>query len=72
MMKKEILIEGMSCGHCSSRVEKVLSEIMGVTVDTVSSSDNNAVVTVKDNVEDRLLKEAIEDVGYDVVDIKNI
>lgn len=70
-MKKEIMIEGMSCGHCSSRVEKVLSEIMGVTVNSVSSDDNNAIVTV-DNVEDRLLKEAIEDAGYDVVEIKQI
>jgi Cu+-exporting ATPase len=70
-MKKEIIIEGMSCGHCSSRVEKALGEIMGVTVQSVSSADNNAVVVV-DNVEDRLLIEAIDDAGYDVVEIKEV
>ena len=70
-MNREIIIEGMSCGHCSARVEKVLSEIIGVTVNSVSSKDKNAILTV-DNVEDRLLKEAVEDAGYDVVEIKQI
>lgn len=70
-MKKEIIIDGMSCSHCSSRVSKVLSEINGVTVENVSSEDNNAIVEVT-NVEDRILKEAVEDVGYDVKEIIEI
>ena len=71
-MKKEILIEGMSCGHCSARVEKVLSEVIGVEVNSVSSDDNNAIVTVAHNVEDRVIIGAIEDAGYDVKEIKEI
>ena len=34
-MKKTMIVEGMSCGHCSARVEKALNALEGVkaTVD---------------------------------------
>ncbi|MCK9267452.1 MAG: cation transporter [Alkaliphilus sp.] len=32
-MKKKISIEGMSCGHCSARVEKILKEQEAVGAD---------------------------------------
>jgi len=69
-MKKEIIIEGMSCGHCSARVEKTLAEVEGVEVKSVDLGTKTATVEVNDQITDALLKETIEDVGYDVIEIK--
>jgi len=69
-MKKEIFIEGMSCGHCSGRVEKALNELAGVSVETVSLDEKKAVVQLTGDVADALLKETVEDAGYDVTAIE--
>ena len=71
-MKKQIFIEGMTCGHCSARVEKALKAVDGIVDAKVDLANKNATIELSGNVEDGLLKEAIEDAGYDVVDIKNI
>lgn len=38
-MKKQINIEGMSCGHCTGRVEKALKGLAGVVNVSVSLQD---------------------------------
>ena len=67
-MEKKIIIEGMSCNHCVSHVKEALSSIEGVESVVVSLEGKYALVNVN-NVEDDKLKEAIEDEGYDVVEI---
>lgn len=67
-MEKKIIIEGMSCNHCVSHVKEALSSIEGVESVDVSLEGKYALVNVN-NVEDDKLKEAIEDEGYDVVEI---
>lgn len=69
-MTKTINIEGMACGHCTARVEKVLSELAGVTEVTVSLENKNAVVTVEDSVTDELLTKTVTDAGYEVTGIQ--
>ena len=69
-MKKTLSIEGMSCGHCTSRVEKALNELEGIKVISVSVEDKNAVIELKENITDKVLKEAIEDIGFDVLNVK--
>jgi copper ion binding protein len=71
-MKKQIFIEGMTCGHCSGRVEKALKAVNGISDVKVDLANKNATVELSGNVEDSLLKETVEDAGYDVVDIKSI
>ncbi len=71
-MKKQLSIEGMSCGHCVKHVEEALKEIGGVASVAVDLAKKSAVVEVSDAVADAQLKEAVEEAGYDVVDIKNI
>lgn len=68
-MKKQINIEGMSCGHCVKHVEEALKEVSGVTNVLVSLEKKNAVVEISDTVSDETLKEVVEDVGYDVTGI---
>jgi len=67
-MKKTIKIEGMSCGHCTGRVETAL-KALGATVIETSVDSKHAIVEV-DNISDDTLKETIEDVGFDVVGIE--
>jgi len=68
-MKKTIKIEGMMCGHCTGRVETALNALAGVKVLETSVDAKHAIVEVE-NVEDSMLTEAIEDVGYDVLGIE--
>ncbi len=65
-MKKEILISGMTCGHCVKRVENALLEIDGVHSVVVSLDDKKATIEADDKIEDQLIKDAIDDVGYTV------
>lgn len=67
-MKKNIQIEGMSCGHCSAHVEKALNGIEGVSA-TVDLEAKTAYVEITGDVSDDVLKKAVEDAGYEVVGI---
>lgn len=70
MMKKEIKIEGMMCGHCEATVKKVLEGIEGVSEAVVSHEKGNAIVTLDKNVPEDVLKKAVEDKDYKVLEIK--
>jgi len=70
MKKTVIMIEGMSCGHCTGRVEKALQSVAGVTEVSVSLEDKKAVVISEENVSTDVLKNTVVEAGYDVVDIK--
>jgi len=69
-MKKQISIEGMSCGHCVKHVENALMEVSGVKKVEVSLQDKLAIVELSQEVEDSKLREAVEEAGYDVTEIK--
>lgn len=68
-MKKEIKIEGMSCGHCVKRVENALKDLEGVVQVAVNLEENKAVVELSQDIPDAVLREAVDDAGYDVVSI---
>ena len=68
-MKKELVIEGMSCSHCSGRVEQALNAIAGVEA-TVDLDKKTAFVTLSSDVAEDTLKNAVEEAGYEVVSMK--
>lgn len=68
IMTKTIQIEGMSCGHCSARVEKALNAISGVQA-VVDLDKKTAAVTLTDAVSDETLKNAVTEAGYEVISI---
>jgi copper chaperone len=70
-MKKKILVEGMSCGHCVNHVSEALKEI-GATNVEVSLEGKLATAELADNITDDAIKLAIEDAGYDVVGIERV
>lgn len=65
-MKKTMKIEGMMCPHCEATVKKILEAIDGVESAEVSHEKGSAVLTMSKNVEDSVLKKAVEDAGYKV------
>ena len=69
-MKKTMKIKGMMCGHCEARVKKVLEALPEVTEAEVSHETGTAVVTLKSEVSDAVLKKAVEDWDYPVTDIQ--
>jgi copper ion binding protein len=69
-MKKKILIEGMSCGHCVNHVREALSELNGVTSVDVNLDGKYAILDAKNDVKDEEIKFAIDDAGYEVVGIE--
>ncbi|MDD4842944.1 MAG: heavy metal translocating P-type ATPase [Anaerotignum sp.] len=68
-MKKVLKIEGMTCGHCTARVEKALNGIDGVTAQ-VSLEDKSATVNLSKDIDDETLISTVTDAGYEVVDIQ--
>lgn len=71
-MKKQINIEGMSCGHCVKHVEGALSEVSGVIKVDVNLEGKYAIVELEKEVSDSELKNAVEEVGYDVAAVKEV
>ena len=62
-MEKIIHIEGMSCAHCSRRVENALNELDGVTA-TVHLETKSATLHCTKEVSMDAIKEAVEDAGF--------
>jgi len=69
MKTRTITVEGMSCSHCSARVEKALNTIDGVQA-KVSLENKTAVVNLSEEVSDETLKKAVEAAGYEVSGIE--
>ena len=68
-MEKTMKIEGMMCGHCEATVKKALEALNDVDHADVSHEQDQAVVTLKEDVADDVLKKAVEDKDYNVVSI---
>ncbi|MDP4240504.1 MAG: heavy metal translocating P-type ATPase [Bacteroidota bacterium] len=68
MLEKTLQIKGMSCPHCSARVEKVLNAIDGVEA-KVDLESNSAQLKLVHEVSDEAIKDAVDAIGYQVVEI---
>ena len=69
-MKKTMKIEGMMCGHCEARVKKALEALDGVESAEVSHEKGTAIVSLKADVADSTLKQAVEAQDYKVKSIE--
>lgn len=64
-----IKINGMSCGHCSMAVKKALGQIEGVEKVEVSLEDKTATINSTTSLDINILKEIIDDEGYEFIGI---
>lgn len=69
--KIEIRISGMSCTGCENRVEKVLKNIENV--ESVNANYNTGIVEIGTNdiknLDINVIKETLEDLGYDILEV---
>ena len=68
-MEKTLNIEGMMCGHCEARVKKALESLAQVDEAVVSHESGTAVVKLNVDVDNAVLKEAVEAQDYKVTGI---
>lgn len=69
-MEKTLVVDGMMCQHCEKRVKKALENVDGVLEANVSHEKGTAVVTLSKDVDNALLKKAVEDQDYTVKGIQ--
>lgn len=69
-MEKVLKIDGMMCGHCEATVKKTLEAIDGVTSAVVSHEAGEARVTLSKDVDNNILKSAVEAKDYTVLAIE--
>ncbi|MFD0710345.1 copper ion binding protein [Paenibacillus sp. GCM10027626] len=65
MQNVQLKVEGMSCGHCVTSIEKALTEL-GASGKVDLASKKVAVQYDESKLSINAIKEAIEDQGYDV------
>lgn len=70
MKMKTMKIEGMMCGHCEATVKKALEALPQVESAAVSHESGTAEVTLNGEIDEALLKKAVEDKDYKVVSIE--
>ena len=69
-MTKVLTVEGMSCAHCTGRVQKALEAVEGVKTVTMSLEEKTATVELAGEVSDEALTEAVTEAGYEVKEIR--
>ncbi|MDN5078454.1 heavy metal translocating P-type ATPase [Aliarcobacter butzleri] len=66
-MEKILKVDGMTCGHCKARVEKVVSVIDGVDSVEVDLASKNVMVKMSKDISEQTLSDVIVDAGYEVI-----
>ena len=69
-MEKTMKIKGMMCKHCEARVKNALEALPEVSEAIVSHKKNTAKVILSAEIADDVLRKAVEDQGYPVIEIK--
>jgi len=69
-VEKTMQIEGMMCGHCEAAVKRALEALPEVEAAEADHEAGTALVTLRAEVPDSALKQAVEAEGYTVVGIQ--
>ncbi|MFI0480598.1 heavy-metal-associated domain-containing protein [Actinomadura sp. 9N215] len=59
-------VTGMTCGHCVSAVTEEVTQITGVTAVDVDLPTGRVTVTSDAPLDDALVKDAVEEAGYEL------
>lgn len=68
-MKKKINIEGMMCTNCVRHVKQALIELDGIIDINIDLAGKCAIIETESPISDESIKNAIEETGYDVIEI---
>lgn len=65
-VRLDLILGGMHCASCSTRIEKVLSAVPGIVAITVNlANETGTVVYEKRKINQRKIRERIENLGFD-------
>ena len=70
VMTKTVKIEGMMCEHCEARVKKTLEALEGIESATANHKEDVAVIELSKDVDEEVIKKAIEDQDYKYIGIE--
>ena len=59
-------VKGMMCGGCENRVQNALKTIEGVKEVKANHITETVTVTLNKEIDKSIIKEKIEDIGYEV------
>ena len=71
-MLKNISIDGMKCEHCAAFVTKALQVVEGVESVSIDLKAKKAEVKITADVSNEILTSAVEEAGFEVVDIRDV
>lgn len=68
-----LYIDGMTCGNCAKHVESELQkidEIHEIMITLKPEGTTNVTITLNNDVSDDVLREAVEEAGYTLVEVR--
>ncbi len=71
MVQTTVKIEGMACGMCESHVNDTIRRTFPVKKVTSSHKKGETVIISQEAIEEAALRAAIQDTGYQVLDVKS-
>ena len=66
MEELKFRIDGMMCNGCENRVQNAIKTIEGVENVIANHTDGTVIVTLNKKIDRTIIKEKIEDIGYEV------
>ena len=70
MLKVTMKIDGMSCGMCEAHINDAIRKVFSVKKVTSSHRKGITELLIQDAVDTQLLKHAVEEFGYKVLDLR--
>ena len=67
MKETNLIVNGMMCGGCENRVKNAIKNIEGVEDVTADHNTGKVIVISNNEVSEEIIKETLEDIGYEVV-----
>lgn len=67
MKEISLKVSGMMCEGCENRVKNAVGGIEGVESVTADHTTGKVVVTANANVSEEVIKETLDDIGYEVI-----
>ena len=67
MKETNLIVNGMMCGGCENRVKNAIKNIEGVENVTADHNTGKVMVISNNEVSEKIIKETLEDIGYEVV-----
>lgn len=71
-MKKILTIEGMSCMNCVKQVHDALMELPEVNSVDIDIKTDTVFLDIKGNIDNDIIKNVVDDTGYEVTDIEKV